>query len=58
MTLFIVFDLFDKIQEPVVVDFDNDGFAEVVFGTWPENTAGTWGSLTILNYQGVLLDLI
>lgn len=45
-------------SEPVIVDFDNDGFAEVVIATWPQKGSGKWGTIRILNYQGVLLHRI
>ena len=42
-------------SEPVVADLDNDGFAEVIFTSWPAKTSSAplWlGKLHILNYQG------
>ncbi len=45
--------------EPAVVDLDNDGFAEVIFTTWPQKTpAGSVGRLIILSYEGTLLHSV
>jgi hypothetical protein len=42
-------------SEPVVADLDNDGFAEVIFASWPQKGSGYVGKLHILNYQGSVL---
>jgi len=46
-------------SEPVVVDFDRDGKAEIVVTTWGPKTGGfsneDFGTLLILDYQGNLL---
>ena len=39
-------------SEPVVVDLDNDGLAEVVFTTWAQKNAGQTGQLHIINHAG------
>jgi hypothetical protein len=44
--------------EPAVVDLDNDGRAEVIFTSWPENGGGRVGQLHILDYQGNLMQAI
>jgi hypothetical protein len=38
--------------EPIVVDLDNDGQAEVIFTSWPENGGNRLGQLHILDYLG------
>ena len=38
--------------EPVVVDIDNDGKAEVIFTSWPEKSGNRIGQLHILDYLG------
>ena len=45
-------------SEPSVVDLDNDGHAEVVFTSWPQNGGGRVGQLHILDYQGNPLQAI
>lgn len=45
-------------SEPVVVDLDNDGLAEVLFTTWPRKTAGLLGRLHIANHLGQILHSI
>lgn len=42
-------------SEPVVVDLDNDGFAEVIFASWPQKGSNYVGKLHVLNYQGTML---
>ncbi|VAW43131.1 hypothetical protein MNBD_CHLOROFLEXI01-910 [hydrothermal vent metagenome] len=42
-------------SEPVVADLDNDGFAEVIFASWPQKGSGYVGKLHILSYQGNVL---
>jgi uncharacterized repeat protein (TIGR01451 family) len=39
-------------SEPTVADLDNDGFAEVIFGSWVRKGSYQTGKLHILNYQG------
>ncbi len=41
--------------EPAIADLDNDGKAEVIFASWPENGNNYVGKLHILNYQGQTL---
>ena len=45
-------------SEPVVADLDNDGFAEVIFASWPQKGSGYVGKLHILDYQGSVLHEI
>ncbi|NLF65931.1 MAG: VCBS repeat-containing protein [Chloroflexi bacterium] len=42
-------------SEPVVVDLDGDGLAEVLFASWPEKGGNRTGKLHIVNYLGELL---
>ncbi len=42
-------------SEPVVADLDNDGKAEVIFGSWPQKGNNRVGKLHILDYQGTPL---
>jgi len=42
-------------SEVVVADFDNNGQAEIVFGTIPVMNNGIWGDLIVLNSHGQLL---
>ncbi|MAT96829.1 MAG: hypothetical protein CL608_06770 [Anaerolineaceae bacterium] len=42
-------------SEPVVVDLDDDGFAEVIFASWPQKGSNYVGKLHVLNYQGSVL---
>lgn len=39
-------------SEPVVADLDNDGKAEVIFTSWPQNGGNRNGQLHILDFQG------
>lgn len=39
-------------SEPAVADLDNDGRAEVIITSWPENGGNRVGQLHILDYQG------
>jgi len=41
-------------SEPILVDIDNDGKVEVIFGTWTELTSLDWGYIVILNYDGTI----
>ncbi|MBN1580928.1 MAG: VCBS repeat-containing protein [Anaerolineae bacterium] len=43
-------------SEPVVVDLDNNGYAEVIVSSWTQKTSGVTGKLHILSYQGTLLE--
>src|SRR5437016_2257343 len=45
-------DDFRFASEPVVVDPDNDGHAEVIFTSWPKRATGGVGQLHVLNYLG------
>ncbi len=45
-------------SEPVVVDLDNDGFAEVIFSSWAEKGSGLTGKLYILDYLGNVIQEI
>ncbi|MEM8861259.1 MAG: VCBS repeat-containing protein, partial [Chloroflexota bacterium] len=38
--------------EPVIVDIDNDGKAEVIFTSWPEKSGNRIGHLHVLDYLG------
>lgn len=45
-------------SEPVVADLDNNGYAEVIFTSWPANTSSAplrLGKLHIVSHQGSLL---
>ncbi|MCL4264586.1 MAG: VCBS repeat-containing protein [Anaerolineae bacterium] len=42
-------------SEPVVADLDDDGFAEVIFASWPQKSGNYVGKLHILNYQGQVI---
>lgn len=42
-------------SEPVVVDLDNDGYAEVIFASWVQKESDLTGKLHLLDYQGNLL---
>lgn len=39
-------------SEPAVVDLNNDGLAEVIFTSWPENGGNRRGQLHVLDYLG------
>lgn len=41
--------------EPAVVDLDDDGYAEVIFTTWPQKGGNAVGKLIILDWRGNLL---
>lgn len=43
-------------SEPVVIDLEGDGKAEVVFGTWPRNGARRVGKLVVADWQGNVLQ--
>jgi uncharacterized repeat protein (TIGR01451 family) len=51
-------DNFRFASEPVVADLDNDGFAEVLFTSWPKKATGGRGHLHILNHLGVELHRV
>lgn len=42
-------------SEPAIADLDNDGHAEVIFGSWVEKGTHKTGKLHILNYHGAPL---
>lgn len=42
-------------SEPVVADLDNDGKAEIIFGSWTEKGSGALGKIHILDMYGNLL---
>ena len=42
-------------SEPVVVDLNHNGTAEVLFASWPQKNSSTTGKLTMLDYMGNLL---
>jgi len=48
----------ERATEPIVVDFGNDGKAEVIFCSWGTNAGGGTGHLWIVNYQGVVLSKV
>lgn len=45
-------------SEPTIADLDNDGKAEVIFGTWPRTGGGRTGKLVITDWQGNLLHQV
>jgi hypothetical protein len=45
-------DDFRFASEPIVVDLNNDGHAEVIFTSWPEKATGGVGQLIVLDYLG------
>jgi hypothetical protein len=45
-------DDFRFASEPIVVDLNNDGHAEVIFTTWPKKASGRVGQLIVLDYLG------
>jgi uncharacterized repeat protein (TIGR01451 family) len=45
-------------SEPVVADLDNDGRAEVIFGTWPRNGGRRVGKIVVVDWQGNLLQQV
>lgn len=42
-------------SEPAVVDVENDGYAEVVFASWPQKGNNRLGKLHVLNHLGQTL---
>ncbi len=44
--------------EPTVADLDNDGYAEVIFGTWVQKGTHKTGNLIIADYQGNILQSV
>lgn len=42
--------------EPAVVDLENDGKAEVIFGSWTQNESGKAGKLYVVSWDGKLLQ--
>jgi uncharacterized repeat protein (TIGR01451 family) len=47
--------LYRFASEPAVADLDNDGYAEVIFGSWVQKGSYQTGKLHILDYQGNVL---
>ena len=45
-------DDFRFASEPLIVDLNNDGHAEVIFSSWPKKSTGRVGQLHILDYLG------
>ncbi|MBE0584917.1 MAG: VCBS repeat-containing protein, partial [Desulfofustis sp.] len=45
-------------SEPVVADLDNDGFAEVLFGSWTRKGSTVNGHLYIADYRGTVMHKI
>jgi len=45
-------------SEAAIVDIDNDGQAEVIFGTWTKMDSGDNGYLVIVNSNGDLVDAV
>jgi len=45
-------------SEPIVVDLDNDGKAEVIFASWTQNGSNRPGKLYIVSWNGQLLQSI
>ncbi len=45
-------------SEPVVADLNNDGKAEVIFGSWPQRSSNRSGHLYVLDYLGNLLHKV
>ena len=43
-------------SEPIVVDLDNDGKAEVIFASWTQNNSHAPGKLTIVSWNGSLIQ--
>jgi hypothetical protein len=44
--------------EPVVADLENDGKAEVIFGSWTQNGSGQGGKLYVVSWDGKLLQAL
>ena len=47
--------IFRFASEPVVVDLDDDGYAEIIFCSWVQKGTNKTGHLFILNYRGEVL---
>jgi hypothetical protein len=45
-------------SEPVVADLNNDGFAEVLFTSWPQKSSNQTGKLHMLDMNGTELHVI
>jgi uncharacterized repeat protein (TIGR01451 family) len=43
-------------SEPIVVDLENDGKAEVIFASWTQNGSNAAGKLTIVSWDGNLIQ--
>jgi uncharacterized repeat protein (TIGR01451 family) len=44
--------------EPIVVDFDNDRHAEVIFASWTQNGSNAPGKLYVVSWDGNLLQAL
>lgn len=42
-------------SEPLVVDIDNNGQAEVIFTSWTQHGSGSYGRLFVLNWDGSVI---
>ncbi len=51
-------DVYRFASEPAVVDFDRDGYAEIIFTTWVAKKSYQTGQLIILNYRGEVLQAV
>jgi hypothetical protein len=47
--------IFRFASEPAVVDLENDGKAEVIFGSWTQNDSDRGGKLYVVSWDGKLL---
>jgi len=59
------FEVYDRAEgfirfatEPLVVDLENDGKAEVIFGSWTQNGSGRPGKLYVVSWDGKLLQAL
>ncbi|MBK8048353.1 MAG: DUF11 domain-containing protein [Anaerolineales bacterium] len=44
--------------EPIVVDLDNNGKAEVIFASWTQNDSNKPGRLYVVSWDGKLIDAV
>jgi uncharacterized repeat protein (TIGR01451 family) len=51
-------DFYRFATEPVVVDLENDGRAEVIFGSWTQNGSGRPGKVYVVSWDGKLLQAL
>jgi uncharacterized repeat protein (TIGR01451 family) len=49
-------DFFRFASEPIVVDLENDGKAEVIFASWTQNGSNAPGKLYIVSWDGNLIQ--